>query len=330
MTVDVSPPDVVYVVRPGDDNEELRYSLRSLRNLPHGEVWIAGHCPPWLTNVHRIPVPPAESKYASSTANLRAAADHDGVAERFVYCNDDFFIVEPLAEVPALHRGPVGDVLAHYRTKYPDGMDYVDGMAATARLLDDHFEITDPMSYELHVPMVLERSKVRVALDTAAEWGVRALHKRTLYGNLWRVGGSQVEDCKVHDYRSPWPAGPFVSTCDSSFAGAHGRTIRRLFPDPSPYERAGTAPQEDLTMGVLLRHRNGTLLTVPDEKAERLLRNRDFTVASQQPEQTTDYGVMTVSELKDEIARRNEGRDEPIPATGKKADLVAALEADDK
>lgn len=44
------------------------------------------------------------------------------------------------------------------------------------------------------------------------------------------------------------------------------------------------------------------------------------------------YGSMTVSELKAEIAARNEGRDEAdlVPDEGKKADLVAALEADDE
>lgn len=44
-----------------------------------------------------------------------------------------------------------------------------------------------------------------------------------------------------------------------------------------------------------------------------------------------DYSSMTVSDLRAEIDRRNEGRAEEdlIPADGLKADLVAALEADD-
>lgn len=42
-------------------------------------------------------------------------------------------------------------------------------------------------------------------------------------------------------------------------------------------------------------------------------------------------GDPTVAELKAEIARRNEGRDEAdqIPASGNKSDLIAALKADD-
>lgn len=45
-----------------------------------------------------------------------------------------------------------------------------------------------------------------------------------------------------------------------------------------------------------------------------------------------DYESLKVADLKAEIERRNEGRDEEdqIPATGNKADLVEALAADDE
>ena len=44
------------------------------------------------------------------------------------------------------------------------------------------------------------------------------------------------------------------------------------------------------------------------------------------------YSALKVDDLKAEIANRNEGRDEAdlIPTTGHKADLIAALEADDE
>ena len=34
--------DLVYLVRPGEQNEELRWSLRSLVNLPHERVFEVG------------------------------------------------------------------------------------------------------------------------------------------------------------------------------------------------------------------------------------------------------------------------------------------------
>ena len=49
-------------------------------------------------------------------------------------------------------------------------------------------------------------------------------------------------------------------------------------------------------------------------------------------ESAPGYDEQTVSDLRAEIARRNEGRGEAdqIPSDGKKADLVAALAADDE
>lgn len=48
--------DILYLCRPGE-NLELRYSLRSLRNVPHGRVWIFGDCPDWVTNVNLVHQP---------------------------------------------------------------------------------------------------------------------------------------------------------------------------------------------------------------------------------------------------------------------------------
>lgn len=44
------------------------------------------------------------------------------------------------------------------------------------------------------------------------------------------------------------------------------------------------------------------------------------------------YSAMKVADLKAEIERRNEGRDEAdrLPDDGRKADLIAVLEADDE
>lgn len=54
---------------------------------------------------------------------------------------------------------------------------------------------------------------------------------------------------------------------------------------------------------------------------------------SEQEEETVDYNDWTVARLKEEIANRNEDRDEEdhiVPEGSNKPDLVAALEADDE
>ncbi|MGJ3558831.1 hypothetical protein ACR6C2_07580 [Streptomyces sp. INA 01156] len=47
----------------------------------------------------------------------------------------------------------------------------------------------DPLSYELHVPLPVEKTPMLHALDTGRHLDV--LHKRTAYGNLAEIGGSR-------------------------------------------------------------------------------------------------------------------------------------------
>ncbi|MGO1562617.1 MAG: SAP domain-containing protein [Actinomycetaceae bacterium] len=85
---------------------------------------------------------------------------------------------------------------------------------------------------------------------------------------------------------------------------------------------------------VLLREPKSGAVTVVNageevpEWAERLI--GDHLVDSTEPE-ADGYGALTVADLRGEIEQRNEGREEAdlIPSDGKKADLIAALEADD-
>lgn len=263
--------DVVYLVRPGEDNEELRYSLRSLAtNLPHGRVWMAGHRPEWVSRtVRHIEVPPDADKHRSSTANLLAACSDPGVPEHVLLFNDDFFITRPIPAVPAMHRGPVAEVLNYY-TRYNNA--YAQGMADTAALLAE-LGHPDPVSYELHVPMVIHTPTMRRLLERYGP-RVKTLNKRTLYGNLAHAGGRQVADVKVAKDGDRWdPDGPFVSTNDGPFKrGAVGVWLRALFPDPCRYERP--PKEEPMSEAGPVSYRNTVTgrvleLAAPDASLER-------------------------------------------------------------
>jgi hypothetical protein len=70
------------------------------------------------------------------------------------------------------------------------------------------------------------------------------------------------------------------------------------------------------------------VVNVDDDTAARLV--SEGWKAADEP--TGGYEAMKVADLRAEIARRNEGRDEAdrLPDDGRKADLIAALEADDE
>lgn len=232
----MSHPDVVYVVRPGDYNQELRYSLRSLQHLPHGRVWIAGYRPSWVTGVNYIPVPQLQSKYRNSTANLRAALEHPSVSDRFVFMHDDMFIMQPIDEVPVLHRGTLREVENRHASRA--GSAYMRGMRETRELLEN-LGYDNPLCYELHIPLPVDKAGMLKALDLGAH--LEVLHKRSMYGVTAGIGGVQTPDVKIMSRSPRFPKdGTFLSTMPDAFTnGAVGLHIRRELSRPSPYEQQG-------------------------------------------------------------------------------------------
>ncbi len=231
---DPSPPDLVYVVRPGDVNDELRYSLRSVaENLPHRRVWVVGHMPPWLRDVHHLPTVQSDTKYRNSTGNVRAACEHPEVSDPFVLMNDDFYVLKHTPFIPALHRGRVDKVATEYEARY-GWSKYLEGMEQTRELLAE-LGVTDPLSYELHVPMTVEKEHMLEALSLGAALPV--LHKRTLYGNLAEIGGEETGDVKVSRGRAEWsPLWTYLSTDPKSWRGGAGEFVRMRFKERSRYE----------------------------------------------------------------------------------------------
>lgn len=233
-------PDIVIPVREGEHNPELRWALRSLALVPHGQVWIAGHMPAWVRGVRCIPTTQNRSKYENSTGNLLAACGQPAVAESFVLWNDDIFLLESIEKIPVLHRGPISAVIDYYRSIASKA--YLRGMETTVEILA-RLGIDDPLSYELHVPLPMTKSGFLYAHQAATADGMpptRVLHKRTLFGNLARIGGQLTHDVKVTRLENTWAPKPgqlFVSTIETLWARhPAGQHVRDLFPDPGPYE----------------------------------------------------------------------------------------------
>lgn len=238
MTVDA--PDIVVPVREGAANEQLRYALRSwAAHLPHRRVWLIGHRPQWVTGVEHLPRAQPGTKYQNTTGAVRLACLTDGISDPFLLANDDMFVMHAQSNgMPVLHRGPVRGVEAYYAAR--GSGPYLRGMRETRDLLVSLGHL-DPLSYELHVPMPVGKAGMLAALDEAAHLDV--VHKRTLYGNLAGLGGTEIRDVKIL-HRAPRGYGPsslFLSTMPDSFAAGHvGQFIRRAFPKPSPYELPGS------------------------------------------------------------------------------------------
>lgn len=230
--------DIVYFVREGDDNEELRYSLRTLNNIPHRKVHMVGYKPNWVVNVNHIEVTQDRGgKNLNTTYNMEVAANNYDVTENFILMNDDFFIMKRLSELPRLNRGWVTEVEKRY--KQFDSQ-YYRGMVDTREYMEK-LGLENPISYELHIPMLFNKSNILNMLTQyyRDEPPVAILHKRSLYGNMFNYGGKTVEDVKVYNIDGTFDKdSTFLSTDDSIWDDSLvGKFIRSKFPNKCKYEK---------------------------------------------------------------------------------------------
>lgn len=222
--------DVVYTCRNGS-NEELRYSLRSLVNVPHDRVWIFGGWPAWVNNVTIVATPQKAPKYDVTFNSTREACLNPEVSDPFWLWNDDFYAIAPTSP-EHYHRGPVRDVLSIYEEKFPTGT-YALGMRNTLEVLEAN-GCQDPLSYELHVPLVVHKAPMLEAIrmgDGHLRW-----NKRTAYGAIAGIGGEYMADVKVYDSTTLNHEGPWLSSCDRTYQAVY-RGLKTLFPEPGIHER---------------------------------------------------------------------------------------------
>lgn len=233
-------PDVVYTLKPSQSNEEFRYSLRSLKNIPHGNVWVVGWKPNWA-KVNYIPSARiSRNKVANTNHNWLKVAMNSNISDPFILMNDDFFINKPLDAIPVEHLGSNQAFQDYYNLNYPCSH-YTEVIKRTTYVLYT-FGVTDGNSYELHTPMLVYKKDIIKALRNQ-NYLVRPVNLRTIIGNLGNYGGEETEDVKVYgtekekehslkNYRSS----KFISTDDTAFMQGVGTYIRNKFNKKSEYE----------------------------------------------------------------------------------------------
>ncbi len=229
--------DFVYICKSGD-NEELRYSIRSVINsFPEAKVWLVGGKPDWYSGDF-IEVDQKHHKYANAINNLQALCNSEEISNNFILMNDDFFIIKPKEKIDQFYNGLLSDKIDRY-VKITGSSMYIKKLMLTqTRLVDQG--IQNPYDYELHIPMPMEKDKLNSIIKKypSCLW-------RSMYGNIYSVGGSQMDDVKVyinkkHLERSSHirDTSVFLSTEDQAFKMMLDVILLKLFPTPSKYEYA--------------------------------------------------------------------------------------------
>lgn len=185
-------PAVYIYKRTSDKGEELKHSIRSLINLTdwNGQVFVCGDREDWFNG--RVTLVDgftrSHVKHIDQQNKLRAIVKSQAIPDDFIYLNDDMYVMEPTETVP-LYDG----YLATTDTK--NG--WFRAKAATKKYLEEEHGIKDPLNYDIHVPIILNKQKLMRVLDLLDEKPDTRLQPRSIYGNLYGAGGKQYKDRKT-------------------------------------------------------------------------------------------------------------------------------------
>lgn len=226
--------DIVYVLRKGIAGDELRYSLRSLANFPHGKVVFIGGVPEIAIPDIMIPLEQrGVSVYQKTRYTIAQACKHPEISENFWLFNDDFFVMRKADFAEAYYDRTLYRRIQQIK-RAREGLTslYTVELERTRAELQEAKLKT--INYETHTPMLINKAKMLEALGAFP----RSALVRSVYGNYWHVGGEQLADPKISSLDvEPKGHTLFLSTNDDSFAGGRvGEIIRDAFPEKCDYE----------------------------------------------------------------------------------------------
>lgn len=206
--------DIVYFVKDSLHNEELRYSLRSVdMNMPYKRVWIFGGCPKSITPDVRVRViQEGQTKWDKVRTMFKMACENKEITENFILFNDDFFVMKPTDYLETMYRSSLRDYINVIESK---NLGCPTSYTKLLRECDNKLNNIGATryAYELHTPFIFNKKKLLKLLDKYPDQHCT----RSLYGNVYKIGGKQSRDVKIFtikteiDYRNS----RFLSTDDS-------------------------------------------------------------------------------------------------------------------
>lgn len=223
--------DIVYVLKNDVKPDELKYSLRSLKNFPHKKIWFFGGKPEGIEPDEYVEViQEGISKYTKARSTWKTILDTDELTDNFWLFNDDFYVMKEITKYEPVYDETLFEKIIRVEDKYMDRTNYTRHLRnAAAWLRENGYDVKN---YELHMPMLINKEKMKAILPESD------LPIHSIYGNIYNVGKVNRHDVKIVDLNiEPDPDCDFLSTSDISFRkGKVGEFIKKQFTEPCEYE----------------------------------------------------------------------------------------------
>lgn len=229
--------DVVYPVK--EKNwEELKYSLRSLKHTNHENVFIVGDLPDYVNkdSVIHVPMDDLDDPTLSVVNKIKKVIEDPRLSDNFILMNDDFYFLED-QEIKHYNNGE----LKRHADKRNDM--YGRMYRNAARILKKSFKIRNPLSYELHYPLLInKKSFIRIFNRVRIEDTVW----RSIYGNAAKLKSekpdiktlNEIKDFKFYNRKDfdIMKENKFISS-PSTVPSEFKKFIQKKFPQKSIYEK---------------------------------------------------------------------------------------------
>ena len=246
--------DLVYMVRRGDKNEDLKMSLRSIDKFAPSfdNVRIFGYKPTWINDsVKYVPTRQLDriGKWKNCQTNLLAVCSDPSVSENFILMNDDFILTRPIQDWnESLNKvkNTFEEQIEEYKRVGPD--------TGYTRFFSESLDFTKKisgknivMNFELHIPMIFNKTKLLNMLEMEEiksfmkdNW---VMFYRSLYGNIYTDIKETMKDVKIYPatedsdkFDTEW-----ISVDDNiigweSWAPKLNKYLNNLFPNKSRFE----------------------------------------------------------------------------------------------
>lgn len=223
---------VLYVV--GKVSDELRYSMRSLSNMPHDGVVVVGTPVPWLRNATFIPCPDRHRERARNVTEKVGEALAQLDAAEVILMWDDIIIAQPW-ECRGLHyAGSIDNKLATIRRMgYGPGNRYRKAVEATRQAFGGTARFCGT-----HHPHLFDRERLQATVERSLASPV-CYELATAYGAMHgeEAGTVFIPSPNAKKIRWQEPTYPVISTNEEWERSRFYVSWRqRAFPHPSPWE----------------------------------------------------------------------------------------------
>ena len=190
--------DIVYILGSGSkwDDNEIKYSLRSLKFFEHRNVFVIGEKLDWFSDkIIHIPATDSEmTKFKNARKKLKIAVNDPRISDDFVLMNDDFYFWREVKEIKPYHRGKIRDVVNSLHKKHGN-ISFIATLRLMGRIHKHGYD------YSVHYPFVYNKEKLKKVISDCELYKTNILI-RTHYGNLFHRNNPKLQrkDVKIHNY----------------------------------------------------------------------------------------------------------------------------------